>query len=134
MGNGQIQVGDTGNFCLSHRGLAAGLYDVALHAAAVSTSTAESSAHGARMAVDGQPTYWASKFDPEGAVELTVDFGKPVQLQDVEIMWEFPAKSFSVMSSADGQTRDQLFGTSLNSLMLSRVPLGRKLASKAKVV
>merc|ERR1712196_343850 len=99
-GNGQISA-NGGLGCLSQLGLAPGISDVAVHAAAAATSSVSSS-HGAAMAVDGRTTYWASKLDPVSPVELSIDFGRMAVLESALIQWEYPAKAFSVMISGDG--------------------------------
>ena len=98
-GNGQIKVARDGDFCVSQRGRdAGGNENVALHAAASASSTADALAHGAGMAVDGRAdTFWASKLgDVDGPVEFSIDFGAAQKLEYGEINWAFAAREFSV--------------------------------------
>jgi hypothetical protein len=131
-GSGQVKIGH-GNFCLSQCGAAAGLYNVALRAAASASSTADVSMHGAGMAVDGRATFWASRLAPVSSEELLVDFGSPAKLQTAEITWEHPAKSFAVFVSEQGTHWVEAFATDINVLNTTRVQLGHRFATKAKV-
>lgn len=131
LANGQVKIGKQ---CLSQRGLSAGLEDVAAMAAASASSTADASAHGAWAAVDGNgATYWASH-GANGPVSMTVDLGDVYMLDAVNIAWEYPAKSFSVAISVDGQQWTDVFATSVNVLSGTSISLGGKQASKVKVV
>lgn len=132
-GSGQIKIGN-GSSCLSQRGDAVGLYNVALRAAAVASSSADDLTHGAGMAVDARATYWASRLGSSSPEELSVDFGYPAVVQAVEIAWEYPAKSFSILVSSDGTRWTQVYSTDINVLNTTRIRLGRTLATKAKVV
>jgi hypothetical protein len=131
-GSGQVKVGH-GNFCLSQRGAAAGIYNVALRAAASASSTADALMHGASMAVDARETYWASRLAPVSPEELSIDFGLPAKLQAAEITWEYPAKSFAILISEDGTHWVEAFATDINVLNTTRVQLGHRVATKAKV-
>merc|ERR1739845_192647 len=110
----------------------AGSADVALHSAAWSTSSLANE-HSAAMAVDGLPTYWASKLDPELPVDLVLELGAAADLEFAEIDWEYPAKAFSVLLSTDGVRWDEVYATDSNSLHAVRIPLGSKAAAKVKV-
>ena len=94
-GNGQIKLGRDGDYCVSHRG--GGDVNVALHAAASASSTADAVAHNAGMAVDGRAdTFWASRFgDAEKPVEFVIDLGAPQKLAGAEIQWAYAAKEFA---------------------------------------
>jgi len=131
-GNGQLKLGGNGS-CGSLAGAAVGNVDVALFAATAATSTAASS-HAAAMSVDGRSTFWASKLDPTLPVELSVDFGRSAKLDTALIQWEYPAKSFAVLLSADGIHWEEGFSTDVNALKTTRVVLGGKSANQAKVV
>ena len=101
LANGQVKVG---SLCLSQSGPMAGVDNAAAQAAAMATSTVDSSAHGAAAAVDlNEASYWASKFDEAGPVELSIDLGSERQLTAMQISWEFPAKAFAVSLSVDGE-------------------------------
>lgn len=66
-------------------------------------------------------------------VVLTLDFGEARRLQRVEILWEFPAKSFSMSLSTDGMSWTEVYATDLNSLMTSSVNLGHQPARKLRL-
>jgi hypothetical protein len=54
-------MGAAGGNCLSQKGPAAGMEDVAAHGAITASSTADTAAHGANMAVDGSSsTFWVT--------------------------------------------------------------------------
>ena len=56
---GQLKLGLSGEYCLSQRGSIAGDEDVALRGATSASSSADTTAHGANMAVDGSSsTFW----------------------------------------------------------------------------
>jgi len=134
-GNGQLKLGRAGNYCLSQSGLAAGVEDAAARGAITSSSSADAAAHGANMAVDGSSkTFWASALDPAGPVTVTVDLGGLKHLSDLEIAWEFPAKSFSVGVSSDGVKWSEVFATDSNILSSTRIALGSMSATKLRVV
>jgi len=134
-GNGQLKLGRAGNFCLSQSGVAAGVEDAAAHGAITSSSSADAAAHGANMAVDGSSkTFWASALDPAGPVTVTVDLGGHKHLRDLEIAWEFPAKSFSVGVTSDGVKWSEVFATDSNVLSSTRIALGSTSATKLRVV
>lgn len=132
-GSGQIKVADT-NLCLTQHGLAAGTFNVALHAATTASSTADALTHGAGMSVDGRTTFWASRPEPHSSEELSVDFGHLANVQAAEITWEYPAKSFSIFLLEDGDHWTEVFSTDVNVLNATRVSLGHRLATKAKVM
>ena len=130
--NGQVQVG---SLCLSQSGPVAGVENAAAHAAATATSTADASAHGAAAAVDlNEASYWASKFDEDGPVELSIDLGSERQLTSMRISWEFPAKAFAVALSDDGEHWSEVFATSVNVESVTSLALGGRRASKVKLV
>jgi len=132
-GNGQVKVVGR-SVCLTQHGIATGLYNVALRAAAVASSSADDLTHGAAMAVDGRSTYWASRLATSSPEELSVDFGFLARVQGAEIEWEYPAKSFSVYVSEDGVGWVQTYSSDINTLNTTRIRLGHILARKAKVV
>lgn len=132
-GNGQVKVVGR-SVCLTQHGIANGVYNVALRAAAVASSSADDLTHGAAMAVDGRSTYWASRLAPSSPEELSVDFGFSSRVQAAEIEWEYPAKSFSIQVSEDGARWVEVYSTDINMLNTTRIRLGHILARKAKVV
>lgn len=133
LGSGQLKLADGGDLCLSQQGPAPGEVNVAANAAAVATSTA-SLAHGASMTVDGhEGSYWASKFDPQEPVELTVDLGEIRKVHDLRINWEYPAKAFSVLLASSSEQFMEVYATDANVLKETRVPL-HSLARLVKIV
>jgi len=86
------------------------------------------------MAVDGRATYWASKLDPALPVEFSVELGQSATLGTASIQWEYPAKSFSLLLSADGTHWEEVASTTDNNVALTQVALGGKSANQAKVV
>ena len=88
------------------------------------------------MAVDGQmKTFWASKFDDTTEpVEFLVDLGIVHNLKNMDIFWEFPARSFSVSLSTDGEHFNEVFATDANVLVTSRVALGGNNARKVCIL
>lgn len=132
--NGQLKNGQAGG-CMTQKGLAAGVENVAVSAAVAASSSADVSAHGANMAVDEKDsTYWASKFDAGTPQSFTLDFGSKKKLQNVVISWEFPAKAFSVSLSTDGLKWIEAFATDTNVLNMTHIPLGYEYATKAKII
>lgn len=130
-GSGQLRSGQN---CLSAKGLTAGS-NVALKSAISASSTADTGAHGASMAVDGSSsTFWASALDPTEPVTLTIDLGGKQKLESLAIAWEFPAKSFAISVSSDGVKWVEVFATDSNVLASTQVSLGAVTASKVKVV
>jgi len=122
-GSGQLKLANA-DACLTQRGLAAGVLDLAQAAAASASSTA-SAAHGADKTVDNEATtFWASEFDVKAPVVFKLDLGATERIQELEISWEFPAKAFKVFVS-DGGAPQQVFATSSNVLPVSRVAVGR---------
>ena len=88
------------------------------------------------MVVDGnEATYWASKFDETNEpVALTVNLGSKSYIDDVRIDWEFPAKSFAVYASTDGQQFTEIYSNSVNIQSTTHVVLGGKTATALKIV
>merc|ERR1712129_260834 len=120
--------------CLSQKGAGTGEENVAAHAAAAATSSASSSSHAAAAAVDTDAsTFWASKSGQSGPVVLTVDLGEVRSMSLMKIAWEFPAQSFAVSVSADGQAWHEVFATSDNMLKATRIPLGLIAARSVRV-
>jgi hypothetical protein len=76
----------------------------------------------------------ASALDPAGPVTVTVDLGGHKHLRDLEIAWEFPAKSFSVGVTLDGVKWSEVFATDSNILSSTRIALGSMSATKLRVV
>ena len=64
-----------------------------------------------RAILRGCGSYWASKLGVAGPVEFVVDLGITASLDAAEIIWEFPAKSFSVMTEKAGSW-SEVFSTS----------------------
>ena len=155
-GNGQLKLGREGQFCLSQRGPAPGVENVAAKVAVMATSTADVVAHGtvalvsssqrlssiifgfagASMAVDGKDaTYWASKLDDvDSPVVLTIDIGSVKALEHAEIEWELPAKSFALDLSTDGVQWSEVYSTDTNVVKSLTLPLGYQRATKARLV
>ena len=77
-----------------------------------------------KVADNEDTTFWASEYDPKEPVVFKLDLGGSKQLQALDIVWEFPAKAFSV-SVSDGAGSQQVFATSSNVLHLSHMVLGR---------
>ena len=76
----------------------------------------------------------ASALGPAGPVTVTVDLGGHKHLRDLEITWEFPAKSFSVGVTLDGVKWSEVFATDSNILSSTRIALGSMSATKLRVV
>merc|ERR1719361_2033647 len=127
LGRGQLKLARQGAYCLSPYGPGAGHHNVAAKAATTATSSF-SAEHGAAMVVDGnEATYWASKFDATNEpVSLTINLGTKSYIEDMRIDWEYPAKSFAVHASTDGQTFTEVFSTSVNVQSTTHVVLGGK--------
>lgn len=115
--------------------MAPGLENVAAKAAAVASSTADAAAHGAKMAVDdNEASFWASKFDEtKDPVTFTIDLGGSHTLQHAELSWEFPAKSFAISLSTDGEHFREIYSTDVNVLMTTYVPLDNMPATQVKI-
>jgi hypothetical protein len=108
--------------------------NIAAHAAAAATSTADVAAHGALAAVDtSDATFWASKFDERSPVELAIDLGGERWLEQVKISWEFPAKAFSIAASSDGEHWADVFSTSVNAVNATSVPLSGVFAGRIRI-
>jgi len=132
LASGQVKVG---TLCLSQRGTAAGMENVAAKAAATATSTADVVTHGASAAVDmDEASYWASKFDEASPVTLSIDLGGEHSLEALKISWVFPAKAFTIALSGDGEHWKEVFATSVNVENSTTISFGSKRASKVKVV
>jgi len=131
MPNGQVQVGGK---CLSQQGAGAGTENVAAHAAVSATSSANSAAHAAAAAVDGDDaTFWASQPGEAGPVVLTMALGEVRDLNLMKINWEFPAQSFAIAVSADGQQWTEVFSTTVNMAKTSRIPLNSIAGSSVRI-
>ena len=132
--NGQLRYGSPGTHCLSQRGVGPGETNVALGAAVAASSTLEAQAHGASLVVDGRDTtYWASEFGITEPVVLTIDLGTSAHLLSIEILWEFPAKEFSVALSEDGTRWSDIFSTDTNMVKATRVRLGSRPATLVRL-
>lgn len=131
LANGQMRVGP---LCLSQSGSMAGEENAAAHAAAMSTSTADASAHGAAAVVDlSEASYWASKSDGVDQVELSIDLGLKRRLESMRVVWESPAKAFAVLVSEDGEHWSEVYATSVNVESLTTIPLAGRWASKVRL-
>jgi len=120
--NGQVQVGDK---CLSQSGDGAGTENVAAHAAAEATSSADSSSHAAAAAVDtDDATFWASSFGEVGPVSFNIDLGEARRVDLMKIAWEIPALTYSVFAMSEGNHWTEAFAMSGNVVKTSRIPLG----------
>lgn len=64
---------------------------------------------------------------------MTLDFGEARPLQRVEILWEFPAKSFSISLTSDGLSWAEVYSTDSNGLKESSVNLGHQSARKLRL-
>jgi hypothetical protein len=132
-GSGQIKFGKDGQNCVSQRGTASGQVNLALGAAVTATSNG-AKAHGAIQAVNGMGGYWASKPGVTEPVEFLVELGRVASLDAAVITWEFPAKSFSVLTENAG-VWTEVFSTTVNSLVETHIPLGSSAAvSSLKIV
>ena len=80
------------------------------------------------MVVDGnEATYWASKLDDvDEPISLTINLGSKNYIEDVRIDWEFPAKSFAVHASTDGNDFYEVYSNSVNVQSTTHVVLGGK--------
>ena len=67
-------------------------------------------------------------------VVMTLDIGETQPLQRVEILWEFPAKSFSLSVSSDGLSWSEVYATDVNGLQKTSVNLGHQSARKLRLV
>ena len=67
--------------------------------------------------------------DPVGPVSLTLDLGSEKRLADLDIDWEYPAKTFSVDVSSDGIKWKQFY----NVLASTSIALGSAAAKHVKV-
>ena len=85
--------------------------------------------------MDGQTkTFWASKYDDTAdAVEFLVDLGSTQTLQNMDILWEFPARAFSVSLSTDGDHFTEVFATDANVMTTSRLALGGSEGRKVRI-
>merc|ERR1712051_1023776 len=120
--------------CLSQSGVAVGTENVALWAATTATSWTNSASHGSVAAVDADDaTFWASKPNEASPVAFTVDLGETREISLLKIIWEFPAESFAVASSVDGQHWTEVFSTTVNMVNVTQLPLGQTVASKVRV-
>jgi len=72
--------------------------------------------------------------DPDGPVTMTIDLGSARKLSAAEVLWEFPAKAFTISVSTDGIKWSEVYATDSNVLTSTSVPLGSITASKVRVV
>ena len=72
--------------------------------------------------------------DPDGPVTMTIDLGHARKLSAAEVLWEFPAKAFTISVSTDGIKWSEVYATDSNVLTSTSVPLGSLTASKVRVV
>lgn len=72
--------------------------------------------------------------DPESPVAITIDLGGARKLNAAEIVWEFPAKAFTVSVSTDGVKWSEVYATDSNVLSSTHVALGSISAWKVRVV
>ena len=129
--NGQVQVGGK---CLSQKGGGAGTDNVAVRAAAVASSSADTISHGAAAAVDADvATFWASKPGEVGPVDITLDLGERRNINHMKISWEFPAQSFAVSVSVDGERWTEVYATDNSMVEVSHIPLSAVAARKVRV-
>merc|ERR1719277_1423054 len=130
LGNGQARLG---SLCLSQRGAAAGFDNVAAKVSAFATSTVDAAAHGASAVTDlSEASFWASGASA-GPVSLTLDLGAERSLDSLKIYWEFPAKSFTVSVSVDGERWIEKYATTTNVLRRTKLAMGGTLASRVKI-
>jgi len=129
--NGQVQVGGK---CLSQKGGGAGTDNVAVRAAAVASSSADTTSHGAAAAIDADvATFWASKPGEVGPVDITLDLGERRNINHMKIAWEFPAQSFAVSVSVDGERWTEVYATDTSMVEMSHIPLSAVAARKVRV-
>jgi len=91
--------------------------DVARDQPAVASSTyGDGVAHSAARSVDGEPaSYWASAPSAPGEpVVMSWPLARPVQVQSIDIEWEFPPSSFELQTTRDGVTWDVAHTVSSN--------------------
>ena len=72
--------------------------------------------------------------DPDGPVTITIDLGGARKLSVAEVLWEFPAKAFTISVSTDGLKWSEVYATDSNVLTSTNVALGSISASKVRVV
>ena len=65
---------------------------------------------------------------------MTLDIGETQPLQRVEIVWEYPAKSFSLSVSSDGLSWSEVYATDVNGLQKTSVNLGHQSARKLRLI
>jgi len=113
---GQLKLSKTGNYCVSVNG--------EVHAKNVASgadirASSSQNGHAAENAidgVDGHSTYWASAPEQSASatVDVTIDFGKTVHIETLQIDWELPAKSFELRLGVGGELKS-FFATVSNS-------------------
>ena len=129
--HGQAQVGGA---CLSQKGGGAGMDNVAVRAAAIASSSADTISHGAAAAIDADvATFWASKPGEVGPVDITLDLGERRNINHMKIVWEFPAQSFAVSISGDGERWTEVYATDTSMVEVSHIPLSAVAARKVRV-
>ena len=72
--------------------------------------------------------------DPERPVTITIDLGGLRKLSAAEIIWEFPAKAFTVSVSTDGVKWSEVYATDSNVLSSTDIALGSISAWKVRVL
>jgi len=108
--------------------------NVAAHAAASATSSADAVSHAAAAAVDSDDaTFWASQLGEAGPVIFTLDLGEVRDISLMKISWEFPAQSFAIAASLDGKQWSEVFSTTVNVGKASHIPLSSIAASSVRV-
>mmetsp|Transcript_21445 Transcript_21445/g.60418 ORF Transcript_21445/g.60418 Transcript_21445/m.60418 type:complete len:383 (-) Transcript_21445:126-1274(-) len=122
------------SLCLSQKGGVARRENAAAVAAAAASSSMNPAAHGAWAAVDDDPaSSWVSKMNEKGPVSLTLHLGRPRPVDSLRIVWDYPAKAFSVAcADAHGQWAE-VFATSVNTLRSTSIPLGGLAAATVRI-
>merc|ERR1712003_261831 len=104
-------------------GEGAGTENVAVHAAAEATSSADAASHAAAAVDSDDATFWASRFGEVGPVSLTIDLGEARRVDLLKVDWQFPASSYAVAVFSENQWTE-VFAMSGNVVKASRIPLG----------
>ncbi|KFG31289.1 F5/8 type C domain-containing protein [Toxoplasma gondii p89] len=110
-GNSQLRLQRAGAWCMTQKdvnGSSPGVGDLIRSGEATASSSSSSdAAHGANAAIDkDSDSSWRS--DPVGEAEqtvvLTVNLGKASNVVSVRIQWEYPALSYEIYTSPDGNS------------------------------